>query len=81
MQIDIDAASTGLSSLVHRAHAGEEVVITLDGRPVARLMPVSATKPERKLGLLEGQDYWIADDFDTPLPGDMLDLFEGNSPS
>jgi hypothetical protein len=39
-------------------------------------VPAEAAKP-RKLGLLEGKGYWIADDFDAPLPDDLLDLFEG----
>jgi prevent-host-death family protein len=76
MQINIYAAKTQLSRLVDQANAGEEVVITRQGRPVARLVPAAAAKP-RKPGLLEGRGYWIADDFDAPLPDDLQDLFEG----
>jgi prevent-host-death family protein len=76
MQVNIYAAKTRLSRLIDRVNAGEEVVITRHGRPVARLVPAGTAKP-RKLGLLEGQGYWIADDFDAPLPDDLLDLFEG----
>jgi prevent-host-death family protein len=81
MQVNIYAAKTQLSRLVDRASAGEEVVITRHGRPIARLVPVGPAKPARKLGLLEGQGYWIADDFDAPLPDDLLDLFEGKTSS
>lgn len=77
MEVNIDAAKAQLSHLVDRANAGEEVVITRHGRPVARLVPVETARPNRKLGLLKGQGYWIADDFDAPLPDDLLDLFEG----
>jgi len=35
-------------------------------------------KPVRKPGFLEGK-IWIADDFDAPLPEDLLDAFEGKS--
>jgi prevent-host-death family protein len=52
MEINIYAAKTQLSRLVDRANAGEEVVITRHGRPVARLLPVRAAKPRRKIGLL-----------------------------
>jgi prevent-host-death family protein len=76
MRINIYAAKTQLSRLVDQVNAGEEVVITRHGRPVARLVPAAAAKP-RKPGLLEGKGYWIADDFDAPLPDDLLDLFEG----
>jgi prevent-host-death family protein len=76
MQINIYTAKTQLSRLVDQANAGEEVVITRHGRPVARLVPAAAAEP-RKPGLLEGEGYWMADDFDAPLPDDLLDLFEG----
>ena len=78
MEINIYAAKTHLSRLIDQVNAGEEVVITRHGRPVARLVPAEAAKP-RKLGLLEGKGYWIADDFDAPLPDDLLDLFEGRA--
>jgi prevent-host-death family protein len=76
MEINVYAAKTHLSRLIDQVNAGEEVVITRHGRPVARLVPARAAKP-RKPGLLEGKGYWIADDFDAPLPDDLLDLFEG----
>jgi prevent-host-death family protein len=76
MEVNVYAAKTHLSRLIDQVNAGEEVVITRHGRAVARLVPAEAAKP-RKPGLLEGQGYWIADDFDAPLPDDLLDLFEG----
>ena len=76
MEVNIYAAKTHLSRLVDQVNAGEEVVITRHGRPVARLVPAAAAKP-RVPGLLEGKGYWIADDFDAPLPDELLDLFEG----
>jgi prevent-host-death family protein len=78
MEVNIYAAKTHLSRLIDQVNAGDEVVITRHGRPVARLVPVQAAKPRRP-GLLEGQGYWIADDFDAPLPDDLLDLFEGKA--
>lgn len=76
MEVNIYAAKTQLSRLIDRVNAGEEVVITRHGRPVARLVPAEERKP-RKIGLLEGQGYWMSEDFDAPLPDDLLDLFEG----
>ena len=76
MEVNVYAAKTHLSRLIDQANAGEEIVITRHGRPVARLVPAGA-RPKRKLGLLEGKGYWMADDFDAPLPDDLLDLFEG----
>ena len=76
MEVSVYAAKTHLSRLIDQVNAGEEVVITRHGRPVARLVSHGAAKP-RKPGLLEGKGYWITDDFDDPLPEDLLDLFEG----
>lgn len=76
-QINLYEAKTRLSELVDRAAAGEEIVIARHGRPVARLI---AYKPRaskrRKLGLLAGK-WDIPENFDDPLPEDVLDAFEG----
>lgn len=76
MEVNVYAAKTQLSRLIDRANAGEEVVITRHGRPVARLVSVEPRQP-RKLGLLKGKGFWMSEDFDDPLPDDLLDLFEG----
>ncbi|HEX5079787.1 MAG TPA: type II toxin-antitoxin system Phd/YefM family antitoxin [Geminicoccaceae bacterium] len=76
MEVNIYAAKTHLSRLIDRVNAGEEVVITRHGRAVARLVPVQ-DKPKRKLGTLKGK-VWMSEDFDAPLPEDVLKLFEGN---
>jgi prevent-host-death family protein len=76
MHVNVYAAKTHLSRLIDQVNAGEEIVITRHGRPVARLVPASEAQP-RKPGLLEGRGCWIADNFDDPLPDDLLDLFEG----
>jgi prevent-host-death family protein len=76
-QINLYEAKTKLSELVDRAAAGEEIVIARHGRPVARLVPYAAPAgARRKLGVLTGKG-WIADDFDAPLPEDVLADFEG----
>lgn len=75
MEVNIYAAKTQLSRLVDQVNAGEEVVITRHGRPVARLVPAGEGKARRKLGTLRGK-VWMADDFDAPLPDDLQALFE-----
>lgn len=80
--INLYEAKTNLSQLVERAAAGEEIIIAKAGRPKARLLPVQKTQQPRKPGLWKGR-VWIADDFDDPLPEDILASFEGgkNEPS
>jgi prevent-host-death family protein len=76
--VNIHAAKTHLSRLVEEAAAGEEIILAKNGKPVAKLGPLAARqrKPVRKPGALKGK-IWIADDFDAPLPDDLLDAFEG----
>lgn len=69
-------AKTHLSELVERAAAGEEIVIAKAGRPKARLVPLQKTQRPRKPGLWKGA-VWIADDFDSPLPEEILAGFQG----
>jgi prevent-host-death family protein len=74
IEVGVHEAKTNLSQLLRRVAAGEEVLITRGGEPVARLVPVRSGRP-RVLGRDAGQVV-IADDFDTPLPPDLVDDFE-----
>jgi prevent-host-death family protein len=76
MNVNVYAAKTNLSKLLDRAERGEEVVITRNGRPVARLVSVKPHRKPRKLGLLKGR-VRMRKDFDAPLPADVLASFEG----
>ena len=75
-QVNLYEAKTQLSDLVEQAARGEEIVIAKAGKPMARLVAMEAAKPVRRRGFMKGE-IWIADDFDAPLPDDLLDLFEG----
>ncbi len=68
-------AKNQLSSLVERAASGEEIVIAKHGRPRAKLVPLpTASKGPRKQTDLLGLTY-MADDFDAPLPPELLKQF------
>jgi prevent-host-death family protein len=75
-KVNIYEAKTTLSHLVERAAAGEEIVIAKDGKPRARLMPLAAERPARRPGGGRGK-VRIADDFDDPLPPELLAAFGG----
>ena len=70
-------AKTHLSRLAERAAAGEEIIIARNGRPLARLVPVSE-RPPRRLGLWSGLVQLA--DFDEPLPEGIRGPFEGRGP-
>ncbi len=81
--INIYAAKTQLSKLIDLASSGTDVVIARAGKPVARLTALenAQDKKSRRMvgfGALEGKG-WIADDFDAPLPDEILAQFEGRS--
>jgi prevent-host-death family protein len=76
VEVNIHEAKTHLSRLLKRVAAGEDVVIANAGKPVAKLVPYEPPLGPRIPGRYAGQG-WIADDFDDPLPDDLLALFEG----
>ena len=72
--MNVHEAKTHLSRLLERAVAGDEVTIARSGNPIVRLVPVSISGG-RPLGLDAGR-IEMADDFDAPLPEDVLEDFE-----
>jgi len=64
-------------ALFLRVEAGESILVTRDDRPVAEFRPVAPARPElRPFGLAAGE-FVVPDDFDAPLPDDILRDFEG----
>ena len=75
--INIHQAKTNLSRLLSRVELGEEIVIANRGIPIAKLVPFR-TSFDRRASL--GQDrgrFVVPDDFNEPLPGEVLADFEG----
>jgi prevent-host-death family protein len=78
MAINIHQAKTHFSKLLQRVTAGEEITIAKAGVPVARLIPINTAVKARNLG--EGRGTLeISDDFDAPLPAEILEAFYGRS--
>lgn len=74
--VNIHQAKSQLSKLIEAAEHGEEVIIARAGKPVVRLVSIGRDHPHRRPGGMEHQ-LIIHDDFDAPLPADLLDAFEG----
>lgn len=74
--MNIHEAKTHFSRLLQKVASGEEVIIARAGVPVARLVPLASPKTVRPLGFDRGK-VWVADDFDAPLPDDLLKAFYG----
>ena len=75
ISVNVHEAKTHLSRLLERVAAGEEILISKAGKPMAKLTPLSKPQNNRVPGLDKGV-IQIPDDFDAPLPDDLLELFE-----
>ena len=77
--VGLAEAKATLSALLDRVEKGETVTITRHNQAVAELRPLKApVKGLRPWGLAKGQ-FVVPDDFNDPLPDDLLDLFDGKS--
>jgi prevent-host-death family protein len=74
--INIYDAKTRLSQLVDQAAAGEDVVVSRNGKPLVRITRLVESRRPIRFGLLQGQVRWSAD-FDAPLPDTVVAEFEG----
>ena len=74
--VNIYDAKTHLSKLVDKAASGEDVVVSRNGKPLVRITRLEPTRRRIRFGLLKGK-LSIPEDFDAPLPDEVLAGFEG----
>lgn len=76
-QLNVYEAKTHFSQLLEQVAQGESVTIAKSGKPVARLVPVNFNPGGNgfEFGCMAGEII-VAEDFDAPLPDEMLALFE-----
>jgi antitoxin (DNA-binding transcriptional repressor) of toxin-antitoxin stability system len=70
--ITVEEAQARLKELIHQMAPGEEVVITENQQPVAKLVSQPAKPPRPGPGLGKGSIIYMAPDFDAPLPFGLL---------
>jgi prevent-host-death family protein len=76
-QVSIDEIKRDLPAFLRRVEAGETIIITQAGKPMAEIKPIVASSGERRpFGLCAGE-FQVPDDFDAPLPEAVLQEFEG----
>jgi antitoxin (DNA-binding transcriptional repressor) of toxin-antitoxin stability system len=76
-QVNIEDIQKDLPTYLQRVEAGETLVIIRAGKPVAEVKPVVPhVETLRPFGLCAGE-FTVPDDFDAPLPEDVLNAFEG----
>ncbi|MBD2361225.1 type II toxin-antitoxin system Phd/YefM family antitoxin [Anabaena minutissima FACHB-250] len=77
LTVTIDEIQKNLTSYLHQVAAGESIIIMQEGKPIAEIKPISPnTQHIRPYGLCAGE-FIIPDDFDFPLPDEILNSFEG----
>lgn len=68
--VDVREAQAQLPELLTLALEGNDVIISEDDKPVARLVPMTRSKQKRVAGLNRGA-ILMSDDFDEPLPDEF----------
>ncbi len=77
LNVTIDEIQRDPLKYLRQVEAGETLVITRSDQPIAELRPITqSTKQLRPFGLCAGE-FTVPDDFDAPLPEDLLSAFEG----
>lgn len=76
MKATLEEVENGPAEYLQRAMDGETIVVYQGKRAVAEIRPLAETEKLRPVGLAEGE-FVVPDDFDDPLPDDLLDAFEG----
>lgn len=78
LQVNIHQAKTNFSRLLAQVKEGREIIIAKAGKPIARLVPITSDKPERRPGSAKGK-VTIAPDFNAPLPEADLPIITTDS--
>ena len=74
-EISLFEAKTHLSEIIKKVERGQSFRITKRGKPVAELHPLKPEKLPLTRGCAKTPGFWMADDFDDPLP-DMQEYME-----
>jgi prevent-host-death family protein len=75
--VNIYDAKTRLSQLVDKVVAGEDVVVSRNGKPLVRITRLDSGRRPIRFGVLKGK-VKITRDFDAPLPSNVLADFGGS---
>jgi antitoxin (DNA-binding transcriptional repressor) of toxin-antitoxin stability system len=77
VQVTIEEIEKDVSAYLERVKVGETLVIVKAGKPLAEIKPILAPSTSlRPFGLCEGE-FTVPEDFDVPLPDDVVRAFEG----
>ncbi len=76
--LNIDDIQQNLSGFIKLIQEGNSLIITQADQPIAEIKPIPTKSPQkerRPIGLCEGE-FVVPDDFNAPLPEEIIKLFE-----
>jgi antitoxin (DNA-binding transcriptional repressor) of toxin-antitoxin stability system len=77
IKVNIAEAKAQLSKYLRKVEQGETVVLARRNRPVAEIRRIKVRpRGRRPMGLCAGE-FVVPENFDAPLPEELLDAFEG----
>lgn len=76
LHVTVDEIQRDPLKYLRQVEAGETLVIVRSNKAIAELRPITSSKQLRPFGLCAGE-FTVPDDFDAPLPEDLLNAFEG----
>lgn len=77
LSVTVDEIQRDPSKYLRQVEAGETFVIVQADKAIAELRPISSSvKQLRPFGLCAGE-FTVPNDFDAPLPEEILSAFEG----
>lgn len=76
MNVTVEEVEKHPREYLHRVLEGETLVLFRKEQPVAEIRPLSGESGLRPFGLAKGE-FVVPDDFDAPLPDEVLEQFEG----
>ncbi len=69
--INLETVEKQLAELLALAERGGEIVITQNGKPLARLEAVAPPSKKKRVAGLNRGAIWTSEDFDEPLPDEF----------
>ena len=76
IKLNVHEAKTHLSRYLNKLEEGEVIVLCRRNVPIAEIRGIGGPTGERPIGLAKGE-FEVPDDFNAPLPDDVIEGFEG----
>ncbi|MGL5133034.1 MAG: type II toxin-antitoxin system Phd/YefM family antitoxin [Planktothrix sp.] len=76
LNVTVDEIQRDPLKYLRQVEAGETLVIVRSDQAIAEIRPIASSKQLRPFGLCAGE-FTVPNDFDAPLPEDLLSAFEG----